>query len=201
MSMTKVQVISNALTLLGKKPILSLDGAGDLVVAAEQAFDFLFPASLAEIQWRFACKIVMLNQLVAIPVPVNTPAAAYYTVAYDLPPDFLKTIRVYPQNYAWEIFENRKIYSNMNSPMQMEYLFMPIITTVPMYFWKYFVYELAAYLSLSSAQQPEWFSAMESKRQIQFGIAASIDAQNRPTTPMVQAPMLDARQVSAWVQG
>lgn len=203
MPLTKVQVISNALALLGKKPILSLDGQGDLVVAAEQAFDFLYSASLAEVQWRFACQIQPLSQI-ALPTPpanLSNPVSVYYNYVYELPADFLKTVRVYPQNYQWELFENNKLYTNQAAPLYMEYVFAPLIVNVPNYFWKYFVYEIAAYLALSSAQETQYYQVLEAKRGIQFAIACAVDANNRPQTPIQSAPMITNRYVSTWIAG
>ena len=47
MSMTKVQVISNALMMLGKRPIITLDNQDALTTSAEQMFDFNMPAILS----------------------------------------------------------------------------------------------------------------------------------------------------------
>ena len=200
MALTKVQVISNAISLLGKKPILSLDGQGDLVVAAEQAYDFLYPASLAENQWRFACKIIQLSQIALPPLP-NTLVTNDYRYAYQLPSDFIKTIRIWPQNYDWELFQNNILLTYLPNPVFMEYVCLPPPQLVPGYFWKYFVFEIAAYLALSSAQESQWYSVLEQKRGIQFAIACAADAQNRPQTPLASAPMITARYTTSWATG
>ena len=202
MALTKVQVISNALALMGKKPILSLDGQGDLTVAAEQAFDFLFEASLCEAQWRFACGILQLSELATLPFAIpNSPVTINYSYAYQLPADFLKTIRIWPQSYDWELFFNKIMLTNQSPPIYMEYVFSPVIETIPNYFWKYFVYEIAAYLALSSAQETEYYTALEQKRGVQFAIACATDAQNRPQTSIQSAPMITNRYVTQWVYG
>lgn len=195
MSLSRVQIISNALTQLGKKPISSLSGQGDLVMAADQAFDMLLPSSLSEGQWRFACAIQQLSQLVDVPI------AGYWQYAYALPSDFLKMIHLWPHNYEFELYENRKLYSNLDSPLYIEYVFQPDITNLPMYFVKYFVYELAAYLALSSAQSAQYFNVIETKRAAQFAIALAVDAQNRPQTPIQSKPIISTRYVSTYCDG
>jgi hypothetical protein len=200
MSLTKVQVISNAIALLGKKPILSLDGQGDLVVAAEQAFDLLFSSSLAECQWRFATNILQLSEVANPPFP-NSPVTVDYNYAYEFPADFIRTIRVFPQNYDWDLFQGKIMLTNQSPPIYLEYVFQPLIVTIPDYFWKYFVYEIAAYLALSSAQETNYYTALEQKRGIQFAIACAIDAGNRPQTPIQSAPMITNRYVTQWVYG
>ncbi|MES1987923.1 MAG: hypothetical protein V4440_07820 [Pseudomonadota bacterium] len=199
-ALTKVQVISNAIALLGKKPILSLAGEGDLVVAAEQAFDFLYAAAFCENQWRFACGILQLSEIASPPFP-NSPVTVDYNYAYQLPADFLKTIRIFPQSYDWELFYNKIMLTNQAPPIYMEYVFEPIIERVPPYFWKYFVYEIAAYLALSSAQETDYYQALEQKRGIRFAIACASDAQNRPQTPIQSAPMITNRYVTQWAYG
>jgi len=200
MPLTMTQVISNSVSLLGKKPVLSLDGQGELVNAAVQAFNFLLESSLATMQWRFAAKINLLSQLTNQPWP-NSLVTSAYQYAYALPSDFLKTIRVWPQNYSWDIFENQVLYTSINGPIYMEYIHLPAIGTIPNYFWKYFVYEIAAYLALTSANLPDYFTVLDNKRMVELGIAAAIDANNRPNTAIQDAKMITNRYVTTWVYG
>ena len=80
---TKVQIISYAMMLLGKKNIISLVNQNDLTTALEAAFDFLYPAVISKGFWRFAAKISVLTQL-------NTPPlGGYWFYAYQLPGDYL----------------------------------------------------------------------------------------------------------------
>ena len=61
MANTKESMCSNAITLLGHAPIVSFEGGDQMVVAAEQAFDMLYPAVLAQNNWRFAAQIQQLS--------------------------------------------------------------------------------------------------------------------------------------------
>jgi hypothetical protein len=191
MSLSKVQVISNSISILGHAPIITLDDGDDLVVAAEQAYDLLLPSVLSQSNWRFAVQIQQLS-LTTETLPDEIP----WKYVYSLPADFIKTIRVIPQSYDWEIFENNKIYSNISSAFYMEYVFQPTESLVPLYFWHYFTHEVAAYLSLSNAQKPEFYSAIESKRTLLLSMAAAADAQNRPQSSQVDFPMLSSRAIS-----
>ena len=191
MSLSKVQVISNAIAILGHAPIVTLDDADDLVVSAEQAFDMLLPSVLSQSNWRFAVQIQQMS-LRNETLPADIP----WKYVYNLPADFIKTIRVIPQSYDWEIFENKKIYSNVSGNFYMEYVFQPQEALIPLYFWHYFTHEIAGYLSLSNAQKPEFYNAIESKRMLLLSMAAAADAQNRPQNSQVDFPMLSARHVS-----
>ena len=97
MSLTRVQIISNALMQLGHKPITSLSGGDSLVVAADQIYDIKITSVLTRSNWRFATQIQQLSQLAeAPPKPWKT--------AYQLPAGYLKMLILYPYMYAWDIY-------------------------------------------------------------------------------------------------
>jgi len=110
MGVTKTSIISNSLALLGHAPIISLDNADALTVAAEQAYDLLLPGILSTNNWRFAANIQPLVQLLEIP-------PAPWGAVYQLPSGFLKLLRLYPNIYEFDIYNNSKLYtilSNVN---------------------------------------------------------------------------------------
>jgi hypothetical protein len=191
MSLTKVQVISNSLAILGHSPIITLDDGDDLVVSAEQAYNMLLPSVLSQTSWRFAVQIQQLSQTTE-----TLPSYVPWEYVYLLPADFIKTIRVFPQSYDWEIFESKKIYANISSDFYMEYVFQPNESLIPLYFWHYFTHEIASYLALSNAQKPEFYNAIESKKATLFSMAAAADAQNRPQSSQVDFPILNSRYVT-----
>ncbi len=188
MSITKTTIISNAISQLGHKPIQTLDNADDLVVSAEQAFDMLLPAVLSQSDWRFATQIAQLSKSVETP-PTNTR----WTTIYLLPANFLKNIRLYPHNYDYDIYENKKIYTNWTGIVHMEYVFEPDISKLTPSFVHYFTYEIAAYLALSNAQKTDFYSALEGKRSQALAMAAALDAQNRPNYSQATFPVLSNR--------
>jgi hypothetical protein len=190
-AITKVSIISNAITLLGHKPILTLDvpNVDDLVIAAEQAFDMLLPASIAKNSWRFACDIVQLSLIENF----NPPLAYKWASLWLLPSGYLGNIRIYPQNYIYEIYADNKILSNWNgnTGIWMEYIFLPDISRLPAWFVNYFVYEIATYLALSNAQKADYYEALKQERNNQMAIAMGLDAKNRPNYEFNQFPMLN----------
>ena len=78
----------------------------------------------------------------------------------------------------------------------MEFAYLPAIATLPAVFINYFIFEIACFNSLASAQKPEYFAALETKRQQQLAIAAATDAQNRPQFVEWQIPMLTKRNIT-----
>lgn len=178
---------------VGHAPIQTLDDADDLVIAAEQYFDTVLPSVLSTGNWRFSIQIQQLSLSPIIP-PINTG----WTNVYYLPSGWLKTIRVIPNNYVWEIYQGGLIYTNWGdqSPIYMEYAFMPDIQFLPDYFVHYFIWEIASYLCLTSAQKPEYFAQIEAKKNVQWAIAAATDAQNRPQFSQVDIPVLNNRYIT-----
>lgn len=174
--------------MLGHGPIVSLTNGDAMVVAAEQAFDMLYPAVLSQNNWRFACQIQQLSESIEIPPEP-------WSSIYLLPAGWLKTIRVYPQIYTWEIYENSKIYAQFSGEFYMEYVFQPNIEKLPAHFVQYFIYEIASYLALSNAQQSSYFNALEAKRISAYAMCAAVEAQNRPQFTQVTFPVLNNRQL------
>lgn len=193
--MTKVEILSNALALLGQKPINSLTNQNNITTAAEQAFDFLLPVILSTGFWRFATKIVELSQLNI------TPPVTQWAYAYQLPGDFLKLVRLYPHNWAYELYTDRIMYSNIEGPQYIEYIFQPDVGQLPFYFNAYLVYRVAEYLALSSAQNVQFSQKLKEDMGVAMGVALAADCQNRPNTPMISQPIIADRAVSFFVYG
>lgn len=193
MAYTKTSIVSLAVMLLGHKPIQTLDQADDMVISAVQAFDILLPGVLATGNWRFSMRISQLTLSTEIP-PVQTN----WNQIYLLPPGYLKNIRIIPQNYDYEIYSNSQIWCNWGtqSPIFMEYAFLPEIAQLPASFINYFIYEIATFLGISNAQKPDYAKYLDGKKNTQWAIAAAADAQNRPQFVDYQIPILTNRNIS-----
>ncbi len=179
--------------LMGHAPIQTLDNADDMVIAAEQAFDILLPSVLGTGNWRFSMKIEQLVLSTQIP-PVQTG----WQNIYLLPAGYLKNIRIIPQNYVYEIYSNNQIWCNWGtqSPVFMEFAYLPEIAQLTATFVNYFIYEIAGLLCLSSAQKPDFYAAIMKQKDIQWAIAAAADSQNRPQFFEWEIPMLVNRNIT-----
>ncbi len=195
MAMQKVQVISNALALLGQKPINTLQNQNSITSAAEQAYDFLLPYILSTGFWRFATRQVQVAQLNI------TPPTTIWNYVYQLPGDYLKMVRQIPHNWAYEIFNDSQMYSNIQGPLFIEYIFQPTAGQIPYYFNGYLIYRIAEYLALSSANNVQFDANLEQRMGVAMGVALAADCQNRPTTPMISQPIIADRAVSFFVYG
>jgi hypothetical protein len=193
MAQSKTNILSLAVMLLGHSPIQTLDNADDLVTSAEQAYDLLLPSVISNGNWRFAMTISQLSLSPLIP-PIETN----WQNIYYLPAGYLKNIRIIPNNYVYEIYSGGLIYCNWGTltPVFMEYAFLPDVSQLPPYFVNYFIYEIACFLGLSSAQKPDYYTVLEAKRIYQLAMAAATDAQNRPQFSQVDIPVLNKRNIT-----
>jgi len=178
---------------MGHKPIQTLDNADDMVTSAEQLYDILLPSILSTGNWRFSIKIIQLVLSTEIP-----PIQSGFQQIYLLPAGYLKNIRIIPQNYVYEIYADNQIWCNWGtqSPVYMEYAFLPEVSQLTPSFINYFIYEIAAALCLTTAQKPEYYNSVISQKNIQWAIAAATDSQNRPQFVQWEIPMLTNRNIT-----
>jgi len=196
--LTKVQIVSLALGLLGQKPITSLENQSNITTAAEQACDMLLPYIISTGQWRFCTKIQQLSQLVA------TPVVSEWAYIYELPADFLKLIRLYPHNYAFQIYDQNQMYSNVNDDDQglyLEYQYKPTYGELPYYFSGFLIYKIAEYLALSNAHDVQFSQKLAQDMVVAEAKGLAADAQNRPNFPLISQPIITDRAVSSFVNG
>ncbi len=198
MPLTRVQIISQALTVMGKKPIMNLINQSDIANAADASFDYLLQSVISKYFWRFATLIVVLSQNVVAPI------GGYWRYSYQLPADYLKLVHLWPQQWDFEIYQNSHLYANFNNqgqPLYLEYQNTPLVENFPPYFQEYFIYEISAYLALSNAQMADYYEALKKDRDFLLAVAQCADAQNRPQTPLQSQPMLSRRFVTTFASG
>jgi hypothetical protein len=184
MALNKIQIISQALSLIGIPGTQSIDPNNKDQVFAEQAFDFLYPTTLAKEDWRFATAIQQLSQL------VETPIIDEYRYAYQLPAGFLAIVRPYNLS-RFQIYED-KLYSNENE-LKLEYRFEVDISKAPDYFTEYMIYVLAEYLTLALAEKIEYETILRQKKKETGDRAAYLDAQGHSNFQIQFNPFIDIR--------
>lgn len=194
MPLTEVQIVSGALGYLGKKPITAL-GQDDMAITAQQILERRLPQVLSQAPWRFCTRIVQLAQ------SLNVPPVSNWQYIYILPGDFLKMTRQFPQNWAFELFDNQQMYSNLNGPLFIEYQYLPLIVALPDWFTEYIITEVALVLALSSAQNVQFAPFIKDARDYQMAVAMASDSRNRPQTPMMSSPIISNRFVGTWIGG
>lgn len=185
MAFTKIEIISSAIELLGKGPVV--DVAQDTQFAiAEKQFDLLHASQLSKNDWRFATKIQQLSLEVA-PPPSNL-----WKYSFSLPGDYLALRRLIPYTTDFNIYAEGKLYANQRT-LTMEYRFAIAPERWPLYFVDYFRCELAEMLALAVARSETYAAEMRLLRKEKMASALAADAQSHPNMGIASAPFIDAR--------
>ena len=134
---SKIQLISNALVLLGGTPIASLtDGTTGATLGAN-LFENTYIALLQNHRWRFAVKTQQLSRLTATP---NTD----YQYAFAMPNDFKYAVK--GSSNMYEVYDS-EIHCN-DREFKLEYVRRVDEDALPAYFSKALEYELASIFAI-----------------------------------------------------
>jgi hypothetical protein len=94
-----LRICSEALVLLGERPIASFEEGGDPAVAARALYQPLADRLGSGHPWRFTRRVVRLARLAEAP-----PAATGYDAAYQIPNDIWRLVAVFVANEATDDF-------------------------------------------------------------------------------------------------
>jgi len=190
----RVSVISNAIILLGKYRITSIEGGGPIAVAAEALLDQVLQADLSSPNWRFATSIATLSQVTNF-----DPDFANYRYAYELPADCLAVWRLWPM-LPYEIFGNR-IYTATDQTMKIEYRAPVDLGNMPPVYLNYLVYLLAETLAAAVTESDTVTKQIRLKKEEAKIQAMVVNSQGRPNTPLRTGSWISARPSSSWLGG
>lgn len=190
MPFTKIQIISRALTILGKGPISTIGSAGNVASALEEGFDFIYPKLIAQNEWRFPVKIAQLSAIANPNIPDDIP----YNYAYQIPTDLLALWRLWPQTLDFQIYEDR-IYANIGGTqiLYAEYRFLPEVTALPLYFVDYLAHELAADYANPITNNDKYILYAQEKAKTEKVFALTTDAQQHPNRSIRDIPYIEVR--------
>ena len=181
---SKVDIVSNALLLVGHPPISSFDpdqGAGAAV--GEALYDTTLSYILSTTYWRFTVKQQSLNRLTAKPLQG-------WQYAFQLPTDLLTLHRVSPRS-NYQIYGDL-LYSN-HTELIADYTYVPEATELPSYFVQIFQYKLAADFAISITNDTQKNQLYELKYQNELKVAMAADAKNHPPEAIQDSPFTDVR--------
>ncbi len=133
---SKVEIVSNALLMLGDKPISSLTEGTTGATLGANLFETTYISMLQNHRWRFATKTQALTRLSATP-------DTGYTYSFALPSDSLYIIKG-SSNY--EIY-GREIHTN-TTEFTIDYISRVSEDALPAYFTKALEYNLAERFSI-----------------------------------------------------
>jgi len=180
---SNIQLISNALILLGDAPISSLDEPGAGAIAGANLYESSYRNLLSLHRWRFAVKKAMLSKL-------STAPLSEYSNQFQMPTDIIKLIRV-DKGTDFDIFED-KIFSNYDDII-IDYVYRVDEGYLPAWFVKTFEFFLAAQFAIpvtgNSTRAGEYLGMYTQ----QLKVAKHIDSSERPAKAIPSNPFMEAR--------
>ena len=180
---SKVEIISQAFSLIGApRPVNDLDDS-PTTAAASQLYDTMLLDMLTDHPWRFAMIVAELDQL-ATPPPNRD-----WQFAYQLPTGYLTMYRVYPANLSggyWRyIIYRDQIWTNLNGPVFSDFLGNPGEENFPAYFVQLMTMRLASLIAMPVAQNAQLAAFWGEQATKQLAKARNIDSKAMPN-PSIQ---------------
>lgn len=182
---SKIDIISNALILIGDDPIQSLDDPGFGATVMKNIYDGVYQDVLSRHPWGFALKEQSLSQLSQSP-----DSRTGFNYAYQVPTDLVR---------IWQIMEHSNyviigdlLYSNLNS-LLCRYVYAVEETALPAYCVKAIEYKLAADAATAITENNGIAQDMANRFLMQMATAMATDSQNRPQSEIVDSPFVDVR--------
>lgn len=190
---SKIDLISNALILIGDLPITSLTGNARAQVVSSKLYDNVVQAELSKYRWGFARKKLQLSKSAVSPVGTE------FSTQYALPSDLIQFIKVNPPiNY--QILTSTingatgsYIQTDYSGDLYCDYIHNISEANFPAYFAKLIEYALARDFALAIRDSATVKTAMSEEYLNASRMARYTDSQQHPITPIQDRPFLDVR--------
>ena len=179
MSLTDIDVASQALVLIGANPISDFESGSTEALVANNIYETIVKSALTRSRWRFASGQVTLSRL------TNTPVARYDS-AYQKPTSpkmlALHAVLVNSVNIEFDIYED-KIFTNASEDyvVTLDYTYRSATIDWPPYFVRALIYDLAGVFAGSIAQKGDLADHYENRGEFYYKKAANIESQQRTT--------------------
>jgi hypothetical protein len=165
----QIEIVSNAMILIGANPISSLtEGTEGLVASA--LYETSYSGLIASHSWRFATKQRQLSRLTEAPLKT-------YQYQYQLPSDVITIVRVIDGS-DYELYMD-KLYTNAPE-VHIEYRFRVDETLLPDYFQLTLQFLLAAQFAIPITDNTQRAQLYEGLYERQLARAKFIDSSSRP---------------------
>jgi hypothetical protein len=182
---SKIDLISNALILIGDTPINSLTGGTRAQQVASNLYDNIVQNELTKHRWGFAKKKAQLSLTTEIPVDDE------WRSIYQLPTDMLFLIKLYP-NTSYQLYGD-KVYTDTSSALYADYIYNAPESEWPVYFSKMIEYALARDFAASIRDSDSARQTMTSEYINQSRMARYTDSQQYPQVPIASNPFTNVR--------
>lgn len=183
---TEIEIISQAISLVGKQNTNTIDGGGALATDAQKFYDSLVTAELGSNRWRFAQTFKQISILTTL-----TPSFAGWIYECELPADCIMAQAIYP-NVDYTIM-GTTILTKSNQTITLVYSHAVPVSKWPPAFAMYIVYHLASMLGMSITNSDRMLARISAGLQRWESRALFADAQSCSTVPFRYNPYVDAR--------
>tara|TARA_R110000772_G_scaffold17640_5_gene49043 strand:- start:446 stop:1003 length:558 start_codon:yes stop_codon:yes gene_type:complete len=182
---SKIDLISNALILIGDVPINTFVGDERRKVVSRNLYDNIIENELTKHRWGFARKKAQLSLI------STAPEDKEWSHSYELPSDLLSLTRVYP-SLNYQVYGSQ-VYCNYNQALYADYTFKAPEAKWPAYFAKMIEYALAKDFSTSIRDSTASRQAMAAEYEIASRMARFTDSQQHPQVAIQHRPFILAR--------
>jgi hypothetical protein len=181
---SKLDLVSNALILIGDEPLNSLVGNSRAQKVAANLYDNIVQNELTKHRWGFARRKAQLALL------TETPLDDWQN-AYQLPADLLTLIKINP-NVGYQIYGS-KVYTNLSEALYCDYISNVSESEWPVYFSKMVEYALARDFASSIRDSAASADRMAQEYLNASRMARATDSMQHPQTPIVNKPFINVR--------
>ena len=181
---SKIDLVSNALILIGDAPINSLTGNSRAQQVASNLYDNIVKSELSKHRWGFARKKAQLAKT------TSTPLDEWDSI-YQLPTDMIFLIKINPL-VDYQILGD-KVYCNIGSALYCDYIYDAPESEWPYYFAKMVEYALAKDFATSIRDSSNSRIEMAAEYENASRMARFTDSQQHPQTPIMSNPFAAVR--------
>jgi hypothetical protein len=182
---SKIDLISNALILIGDSPINSIEDNTRAAQVGANLYDNIVQNELSKHRWGFARRKAQLS------LTTDTVIDNEWRSVYQLPTDLITLIKIKP-NTDYQIYGD-KVYCNLNSAVYCDYIANVTENNWPIYFSKMIEYALAKDFATSIRDSSSSRIEMSNEYIIASRMARFTDSSQHPQTPIVHSPFTDIR--------
>jgi len=193
MAVTKVDIATRGLIMIGAQPISSFTDDSTEALVTNNIYEEIVESSLTRHRWRFSTGQKQLSLLTDTPV-------GRWTYAYQIPTDPLVlqiiAVTVNDYNINYNRYED-KIYVDdhgSSSTLVMDYIFRQDESKFPPYFRLALEFQLASIYAGAIARDTAMIKEFSERAERQYLIAKNIDSQETTTNKLDTNRFISLRQ-------
>jgi hypothetical protein len=193
MAVTKVDIATRGLIMIGAQPISSFTDDSTEALVTNNIYEEIVESSLTRHRWRFSTGQKQLSLLTDTPV-------GRWTYAYQIPTDPLVlqiiAVTVNDYNINYNRYED-KIYVDdhgSSSTLVMDYIFRQDESKFPPYFRLALEFQLASIYAGAIARDTAMIKEFSERAERQYLIAKNIDSQETTTNKLDTNRFINLRQ-------